>query len=229
MKTDRHEDLLESWATRPHHSKRGFVKDGIIDHKRWSAATVKVLFLLKEAYSDPDNPSDWDLRVLLRENWKGPKGVLFWNCAYWAYAAQHISDTATPELPQNEQSYSQATECFLSTAVLNVKKSSGKTNSDLEEIKKYAQLDGDLLKKQIDIINPDIIICGYTWEAVQHLWPTASILYDLVFQAENKVFVDFWHPANQYPKKLNYYAISSLLRHPDVRRAIQKHKIQQPI
>ncbi len=221
MNINEHELLLESWAARPHHSKKGFVKDGIIDPARWNTTSIKVLFLLKEAYPDePHKATDWDLRILLKENWKKPKGVLFRRAACWAYAAKHFSDPIQPQLPADDNAWSEAGECLLSAAIVNVKKSCGKNSSDLEDIKMHAQVDGEFLKRQIELIMPNIVICGYTWFAVQHLWPGAEVLYHRSYQADKKVFIDFWHPANRYPNDLNYYTLTSLLRHPAVDQAI---------
>ncbi len=68
-----HEELLEKWACRPHHSKKTFIKDGIIDNTRWFNAKRKVLFMLKEAYGDKDSEESYDLRAKIREEWRGPK------------------------------------------------------------------------------------------------------------------------------------------------------------
>ena len=210
--TDEHEILLDKWANQNHHSGNGFVHDGIVDPKRWNKSKIKLLFLLKEAYSNPARPEDFDLRVLLRDVWKGPKGILFWYAAYWAYAVHNCDRTETLSLPETPEELNLASEYLLSSAIVNVKKSSGQTHSDMENIKQYAKLDGELLKKQINIINPEIVICGNTWVAVRYLWPEVISNYDLTWQNTNILFVDFWHPANQFPKKLNYYALDNILR-----------------
>jgi hypothetical protein len=208
-----HELLLDKWAAQTHHSGKGFVRDGIIDMQRWVEKNVKILFLLKEAYSDPSKPFDWDLRVLLRDEWKGPKGVLFWNAAYWAYLIHKMrNESTTPPLPNSSDHYVSLTNALLSTAVVNVKKSSGQPYSDIDEIKHYAQLDSEFLKLQIDIIDPTIIVCGSTWNSVKHIWPDTVQVYDLVWTNNTCIFIDFWHPANQFPSQLNYHSLADILR-----------------
>jgi len=201
---EEHERLLEMWSKRERHEGQAFVKDGIIDPVRWSAATPKVLILLKEAYGD----SDWDLRDELKRT--GANHRIWWNAAYWCYAAYNAMRGELPPFPDDD--CSKASDLFLGCAVVNVKKSNGVNPSGNEDIASYAREDGELIRQQIELINPDIIICGKVWSYVRHLWPDAQRIYDLVWQADGRILVDFWHPACQFPKQLLYYTLGCLLR-----------------
>ncbi len=90
-----HEALLDEWKAQPQHIGRGFVSDGPLDPARWSQAGYRVLFLLKEAYSEPGNTTDWDLREYLRDRVADHRlGFTFWNVAYWNYLlTQHCGST----------------------------------------------------------------------------------------------------------------------------------------
>jgi len=211
---DAHEELLTEWSQRKHHQGHCFIKDGIIDSTRWKSASPRVLFLLKEARHEG---SSWDLREFIRES--GPKSPTFWNAAYWCYAIHHIALGQVPRFPIEKQSKDEAAELFRSSAVVNIKKSGGTVQSVHDDLERYGQQDGSYIKKQIDLIDPQIVICGYTWCYVKHLWPDAQDGgYDLVLRVGGRVFIDFWHPAS-YQKsleQLKYYALTCLLQNSHV-------------
>ena len=207
---DSHEQLLEKWKRQPRHLGQCFIEDGIIDPNRWKSASPKVLLLLKEAYDEPGVTEGWDLRKFLREN--GPKWKIWWTAAYWCYAIHHLSAGGLPSLPNDEAAYESATEALRSSAIVNIKKSAGKSFSVDSDIVSYAQTDGLLLREQVDLIRPSIVVCGSTWANVRHLWGDAESVYDLVWCAGGMVFVDFWHPANHYAHRLNYYCLACILQ-----------------
>ena len=202
------EEVLDKWAQREHHADKGFIRDGIIDPARWRKAPRKVLLLLKEGYGEGE---DWDLRELIREQWQRPKGNVWWKAAYWCYAAQNAVPRI-PAFPSLDDDRKALIEALLSAGAVNIKKSDGGSSSNDDDIERYATADGDLLKSQIDLINPDIVICGNTWWFVKHLWPMAQQIYDLVWMSDGVLFVDFWHPANRFPHVLNYYALGCLIQ-----------------
>lgn len=208
---EKHEELLTQWSNLSHHKNKGFIKDGIIDPDRWNVAPRKILLFLKEAYNDPDNPEDDDLRAVIREDWKGAKYKLWWTAAYWCYAIHHGDFKSIPPFPSDEKSFELASESLLSSAFINVKKSSGKSQSENDDIEFYAKKDGDLISKQIGLINPDIVICGNVWWCSSYLWPESKQIYDLVWRNGDTYFIDYWHPAYQISNQLNYYALGSLL------------------
>jgi len=206
---DAHESLLEKWSRRPQHAGECFIQDGIIDADRWARAKPRVALLLKEAYDEPGATAaqSWDLRKFLRET--GPKWKIWWTAAYWCYAVRQLGSGNLPPFPVEEHD---AKEALLSSAIVNIKKSGGRSYSDIGEITRVAKDDGLLIREQIDLINPQVVICGYTWECVKPLWPEPDRIYDLVWRVGERVFVDFWHPANYYPDQLNYYALAGVLQ-----------------
>lgn len=98
------------------------------------------------------------------------------------------------------------------SAAVNITKSNGRTQSADEEILACTERDGVLLRRQAELIAPDIVICGNTWWALRHLWPEAIQGYDMAWKDGARLFVDFWHPANYFPIALNYYALGGLLQ-----------------
>lgn len=213
---DGHEGLMKDWAASPRHSGQCFIRDGIIDADRWSRAPRKLLFVLREAYGDATDTEGWDLRVAIREEWDGPKYKIWWTVAYWAYALHRASADRLPPLPVDDSAFAAAREALLSSAAINIKKSGGKSSSDLDDLASYVNSDGRYILRQIDLIAPEILICGNVWSLIRGLWPDARQVYDRVWVAGGRTVVDFWHPANQFPNGLNYYALAALLQNSGV-------------
>lgn len=209
---DQHENLLEKWARRQIHKNKPFIKDGIIDPSKWKNAKRKVLFLLKEAYN-AENPKDsWDLRYIIREKWgEEPRYKLWKTIALWAYAVQNINNCKIPLFPDQEMLRKEVNKAFFASAVVNIKKSSGEPSSEAENLARYIDSDSDLIFKQIKIINPDIIVCGNIWDLIKHIWPDNKQISDMIYRNNDFIFIDFWHPANRFPHKLNYYALCSII------------------
>jgi hypothetical protein len=105
-------------------------------------------------------------------------------------------------------------EALLSSAVINIKKSNGRSSSEDEEFKEFARLDGDVLKRQVSLIDPEFVICGHTWKFVFHLWPEARKAGEWKHRIGTLVFVDFWHPASiaHAIRKKHYDLLNSWIR-----------------
>jgi hypothetical protein len=57
------------------------------------------------------------------------------------------------------------------------------------------------------------VICGNTWEAARQIWDVeATPIYNLAYRFGERIFIDFWHPANRWPKELNYFALACILQ-----------------
>jgi hypothetical protein len=214
METDyilKHTNLMKKWSEKELHKDKDFIADGIIDIPRWQKAKRKILFLLKEAYDGP-----YDLCDAIRDEWKGPKYKVWWTASYWLYALQKISNSNIPSFPKEQKQFDECVEYLLSSAVVNIKKSSGKTASDYEDVLKYAREDSRLLKEQISLINPDIILCGYTYDYFCEFWtdkitPVGDT--EMVFKTGNHIVINYWHPANrQIPNELSFYALCAIIQ-----------------
>ena len=85
---------------------------------------------------------------------------------------------------------------------------------DYEDLKAYAEEDKAELKQELEIIRPDIIVCGnnlsllkivlgeelqneYTWDTMFAWW-------------NDTLVIDYYHPAVHYPNRVNYYALMSI-------------------
>ena len=162
--------IFDLYKERPLHSEQKFInKDGIVDIKTWNNIKgKKIMFLLKEAYHSDDSKyyeSGYDLADDLKNN--GPWNGIWKNVANWVYAIENttkekLADYATLYNLSGKNSSEIENEMLRKVAVVNIKKSSGKKDSDPANLQRYVDEDKDLLLMQIKLINPDVIVCGST-------------------------------------------------------------------
>lgn len=210
----KHQDLMSRWKAKGLHEGKDFIEDGIIEANRWEVADRKILLLLKEAYGDYG-----DLCSRIRDKWDGPKYKVWRTASYWLYALQKMSGKTIPSFPNGDEQIDECVEYLLSAAVINIKKSSGKNSSSSADLTNYVTQDGDLLREQIELIDPTIILCGYTFSHFKEIWPDQVKPVggsENVFMAGKHLVIDWWHPANRYPNRLCYYALCAVVQEADV-------------
>jgi hypothetical protein len=201
---------MKRWSEKPLHKDSDFIEDGIIDLSHWQKADRKILLLLKEAYGDYG-----DLCWLIRDEWKGPKYKVWWTASYWLYGLRKMGGGYIPAFPKEQEEFDECKEFLLSAAVVNIKKSRGKSSSDYDDVMKYAREDAELLREQISLINPEIIVCGYTYDYFTEFWQgSIEQVGDtgFVFRTANHILVNYWHPANLYPNELCFYALCAVMK-----------------
>lgn len=155
------------------------VTDGIVSPSVWfEEKGERILFLLKEAYSKK-NPTSWNLtKWLYHEDGE----ICMQNCAKNCSSCfpsgatyNHVAEAAymilNPEKDFDEwlgaktkskhDYYIARAEVLKRIAVVNIKKFNGNKNSNHKNL--VEELNPELIKKQIEIINPTIIICGGTY------------------------------------------------------------------
>lgn len=211
---EKQRDLMKRWREKEYHKGKEFIEDGIIDFPRWQKAKRKVMFLLKEAYGGAG-----DLCQIIRDDWKGPKYKVWWSASYWLYAINKVQSCHIPVFPKKGEEVEECVEMLLSSAIVNLKKSDGKSYSKPDELKEYTLEDLSLLREQIELISPDLIVVGNTFEYLEILFPDSIKpvgASGLVWQEKDKKIINYWHPANQYPNQLCFYALCAILQESQV-------------
>ncbi len=213
MNLETHQAVLKKWQARPLHTTETFVSDGPIDPNRWLKIERRVLFLAKEAYGEIGPGNTWDLPELVREKWKGPKYKFWWTLGYWAYGIQRLTNGPIPSSPWTGQLWEdKVTESVLASAVVNIKKSGGRSQSNDDNLKQYVSEDGDLLKQQVECLSPHVMVCCNTWDLVKKdVWPHAEQISERVYRVDGMFVLDYWHPANRFPDTMSYHAALVLL------------------
>lgn len=199
------------------HAKKGFISDGVISPDEWSNQGVKILFVLKEAYND--NVSKYNLCDNLRKD--GPWGGVWNRCAEWCYGVTSANQVC-PIPRYKTLSHGAANQYLKRMAVVNLKKSDGNSSSSMPEIEQYVEYDKEEIRREIEIINPQIVICGSVFYLLQrHIygdsllgggefagkWNDNWYYWTTALTGRPTLVIDFYHPANHFPAVLNYYAL----------------------
>lgn len=144
-----------------------FMRDGLFCEEEWNKQSTKILYVLKEANWEN---GDVDLcEYLLSE--KSPTYWKTWNnIARWTQAIR-----VGGEYPQ-KVTKADKTKCLRTIAALNIKKVGGDAQADDEEIRQYGKNDAKYIRRQIELYQPDIIICCGRGDG-----KNADILYNYVF------------------------------------------------
>ncbi|MCK9573475.1 MAG: hypothetical protein M0R20_03625 [Candidatus Omnitrophica bacterium] len=126
-------------------------KDGIINPEKFCKTKPKILFVMKDV-NDIDNGPKGDLPGWLKE---GPKYQLWFTIARWSAGIFNKFP------PYKQIDLKMMKDSLEQVAAINLKKTCGGARVDSEIISAYTHQDRDLLLKQINSINPNLIIaCG---------------------------------------------------------------------
>lgn len=205
-------DLFDTWEKR--HLDAGykrFIRDGIVNEEWWSQeqSVPKICFFLKEARTEQEQGYNLVQDLYNYEPWKLWQRVAVWTQAIQlAFSGERAYD--------EDKIRMKAHEAVKQTAVVNVKKSNGLAESQGDDLWQYVRDDKDLLKKELELINPDIIVCGYTFGMLSEVLGneldmdgTIDTMYGFW---KDKLVIDYYHPACHYPNRVNYYALLSICR-----------------
>lgn len=207
-------ELFEKWQAREKHQGKVFNRDGIVDADVWKNEDCRILFLLKEAWHRKTmDGSEYDLAEDLREY--GPWSSMWNRVAEWTRGI-HLTAEYKPA-PYRSLEKKEANLELRKIAVINIKKSGGESRSKNDNLMTYVEEDYDLLYNQIEMINPNIIVCGYTFDFLnkviykkgeKSIDKTGDNLCDnWHYKWKNRIVIDYYHPAMQTSKILLYYGI----------------------
>jgi hypothetical protein len=77
-----------------------------------------------------------------------------------------------------------------------VKKIAGREKSKPVELTRYVRNDGDLIREQIELLNPTVVVCGGTWKLANLLIPGLSLSKPYSFdQADGRIWLSCFHPS----------------------------------
>ena len=231
------DELFEIWKRKPivresyYDEKKGKNIDVVVDHSNvfisdgpvfpeiWDgiSGSKRIAFVLKEAYGENQN---WSLTDWLRKT--GPHSNIWYRVTEWVYGLMNTTrDKIARYSPENisfEKSEDKPNEWLSQIAVVNIKKSGGKSSSNDDEIRAYARADREEIIREIELLDPDIIVCGATAGALDSIcggfisqehcdnW----YYYSDVIGGRERLFIDYYHPANRYPSLLNYYGLVNI-------------------
>ncbi|MCB9179481.1 MAG: hypothetical protein H6590_08695 [Flavobacteriales bacterium] len=117
--------------------------------------------------------------------------------------------------PPWEQAKEPPENALLKVACMNVKKTGGAGTAVADDIRHHAEQYQELIREQVEIIDPDIIIGGlrgmWVWKV---LFPDLSATVEVegveVFRWRRAKVIDFYHPSNYYPRSMSYALLSRI-------------------
>lgn len=161
---ERHDALLTRWSTR---SRRIF-RDGPVDDGSYWQQPRRIVYLLKEV-NVSDGEGGWDLATFLLEAERG----YTWNMiAYWTYGLLNGLPSWV-DVPDADQEFRR--RWLRRVAVINLNKSGGGASTHGSRLQEIAERDADLLKEQLALLDPSVIVCGGTGDlAAQFLFDNST-------------------------------------------------------
>lgn len=137
----------------------GFVRDGIVNLESWKKQKVRICFILNEAGGRngmEHYPNDFDLAAEWNE--RGSFSKFMFKLSVWTKA---IQDAFGQPITYKKSDVAKIRdELIRSIAVINIKKSDGQRRTDFEILQRFANEDADELRRELELVNPNIIICG---------------------------------------------------------------------
>ncbi|PIE81354.1 MAG: hypothetical protein CSA15_00910 [Candidatus Delongbacteria bacterium] len=204
------EDLLFNEYRKKHPEIDKFVIDGIISEEQYNNARYKIIYILKEV----NGGENWDLREFVKT---GGRAATWNNIARWTAGIlelpKEINWDNLDKISENKRK-----DLLVKMGVVNLKKIPGGAVANKDEIN--AKIDCELIKKQIEIYRPDIIICGGTFDMLrsscykkkesESYFTSRGIEY---FLLNNKIpVIDYIHPQARIKNNILYYTLIDATR-----------------
>ncbi len=196
---------------------------GVVDEETYLSVYPKIVFLLREAHTEE---TEWSIPLGLRRNVeKGLKGeplekryMYTWRQAgVWAYSIIYSFDNYRI---LRKDSY--VTKGLRAIGMTNLKKTGGKASSKLRLISYHAKQEKALWQKELAVMNPDLILCGNTYNiVVDNLNSDRNLLTEIdskryyysLYNVNSKrvVVLDFWHPNSRRKRDDNLSSLNILI------------------
>lgn len=205
-KTEQLNLLFDEWEQTVFEYKDKFVRDGINNEQLYDNASPKILFITKEPNNPKQEAGDF------REWWKdGIASTFSHRLAEWSYGLLNNF----PEFDEIRKD-KQPLNSIQQVAFMNIKKSGGSGNAEYQRMIDHVKFNFDFLHRQIEIISPDIIITGTSWNELRDgLFPNVewkSSGYDIeIGKFKNVKVIDFYHPSSRTPPAASYSLLQNII------------------
>ncbi len=214
--------LFSEWCKKDLHlGYHPFIKDGIVNENLWlrNPFDKRFLFVLKEAYGT-DGENDWYLNDWLNnDDENGPKGHkrdTTWNVINkWVKGLLRTTKSSIFPYDNLFNDYN----ILKNISVLNIKKSNGYSQSSDGDILKYALNDKNEVIKEIELINPGVIIsCSKMFyiddicngKVVNGNLNDSYYYYSNCIGNRKRLFIHYGHPGAHIKKAYYYYGLMGI-------------------
>lgn len=206
-KTEQLNLLFNEWEIKVPEYKAKLVKDGIINEELYQVASRKILFITKEPNNPNQEPGDF-------RDWL--KKEIYYSFSYriaeWSYGILNNF----PKYDEIWRRRGLAHKAIQHIALINIKKSGGGGNADYNRMMEHLKLNFNLLHRQIEIIDPEIVIIGTSWNQLRDgLFPQIEWRqsgYDIMIgKYKNLKIIDYYHPSSRTPPAASYSLLQNII------------------
>lgn len=194
------ETLFDEWSR----DRKWFTRDGVICESQYLKASPRILFILKEP--NDKKKTFKDLRAFLQEGGRSQTwdSIARWiKGIYWGMGLSW-NDLAVDNMGHDERNNFRI-EQLQKVVAMNLKKEPGVEVTDNKELTRHALADGDFLKRQIALYEPELIICcgpmvGHLaseifWPDRTKDWKETSWGVEYLQVTNRQVAISYHHPA----------------------------------
>lgn len=190
------------------------ITDGVYNVKEYLNSKPKILWLLKEPYCEGDGTGgDWDLaEEAEKHKWFFPliKNPTYSTMAYTSHSLlENLKYDDEPWLNEKDDVVNKS---LIKVAHININKMPGWTRSTWSGVANQYRVWKAIIFKQIEAINPEIIICGNTFSILQddlsvdelnrvEVKPGISFIS---YAYGSKLIIDAYHPAQSQITRETY-------------------------
>ena len=205
---------------------QNFICDGVVCPEKWFSQSIRPLYLLKEAYGE----GSWDL-IADHLCKSGQISQMWRRVSKWTSGLLGTTENTLMPYGNWGDVDHYGNEYLQKIAVVNVKKSGGKSSSNMDEIRAYAQFDREELLRELELCDPTVIVCGYTASVMDIIFKTSvrkdrneNLFYHIQLNGHDVLVLDYWHPANQYYK--DGKPVADKLKTIRFEKSRQKYKVE---
>lgn len=193
----------------------GIIDDGVVDETEYTSALYRIMYVLKEV----NGGFGWSLCKHLKNGGRQQVHDATWdNIARWTEGILSLPNELA--WSQLENACEKRRERMLpKICAVNVKKTAGSYTSDSKQIYVEALNNAEILKKQLELYSPHIVICCGTEKAfVEACYPKQRIKWQMTtrgvwyFMYDSKIIISFSHPAARVKDCYLYYALMDAVR-----------------
>ena len=189
---------------------RSAIYDGIVNIDEYLASEIKIMWILKEVHSVGDN-GKWDLRdalnslknetqTAMKYEWTGTFNPI----VYITYGI--LNEKYWEEIP-NTWDDPEIIDILNKIAFVNLKKVSGNSVANHNELFEYHNKYHHIIKMQIEAFCPDVIICGNTLEIFDFFGTDYKENKEdnmIYYYSDKHIIIDAYHPNNRKLKQQVY-------------------------
>jgi len=191
-------ELFDRWKKAQGYTDENFTVDGVAPENwdKWNHSKPKILFLLKENWGDFE-PQDG---FTIKGDFEGH--FFTWNIARWRHLIQTLFSDFSADV-QPDDFHAKFPIVVEDCALVEAKKiNEAQGTSSNIQIYEYVVKDKAYLKEQLDLLDPQIILCCYTENAYRQRLRLNDHYPELIkksncgcYKDGNRLVIDFYHPS----------------------------------